>query len=234
MYIPSSTLKQASPIRRLSHLTFHVLVTLAVQSSSHADLIAFAPLSDGGTTLRNYTSTRGYDFTVTESILISEIGAFDDFSNGFSGGTVGVRFWNIDGSVASPLFQVSNGDAFDGPTLSGPGFNGRFRYEDIPDFVLAPGTYVVGANFGNSSFTSDGFIRDAGSVATGGSEVTLGNPRFTNGVNAFPSSIVTGDNLGYFGANFKYAVTAVPEPSTVACVAVGGFLLVILRRRGKR
>jgi len=109
MLLPTPSVKNSS--RLLTYAAFLSAFLACSAPTAYADLVAFTPQSDGGTSLGNFSSTLGYDFTVNDTITITEVGAFDAFFNGFANGTVGIRFWNISGSAASPLFQVNNGDA---------------------------------------------------------------------------------------------------------------------------
>ncbi|HEY6345568.1 MAG TPA: DUF4082 domain-containing protein [Bryobacteraceae bacterium] len=194
-------------------------------SVCRADAIAITPGTGGDENdAWNSNATIGYDFTLTSSVTVTELGFFD--SNGASGPVEShpVGIWNSGGTLLASA-TVPSGT----PSLLIDGFD----FVSISPVVLGPGSYAIGAyGLDQTSGDTDQFLfLESGSTTIAG--LTLGGSVEAGSVSGltFPTT-PTGLAQGYFGPDFL--VASVPEPSTVMLVAVPFGLLVILysiRRR---
>jgi Domain of unknown function (DUF4082)/PEP-CTERM motif len=190
-------------------------------SVCRADAIAIVPGTGGSENdLWNGNATIGYDFTLTTSVTVTELGFFD--ANGASGPSdphpVGI--WTSGGTLLASA-TVPAGP----PSLLIDGFD----FVPITPIVLGPGSYAAGAygvlgSSDNFEFGKSGSTTIPG-LALGGAVET-----FATGL-TFPSSPETFATQGYFGPDFLVATT--PEPSTVglAALALGLMAFYSMRRR---
>jgi len=180
---------------------------------------AFTVSNTTGSSLGNPPFTLGWQFSTTGTITVTDLGLFDDSQDGFAERHE-LGLWDSAGNLlASTFVGVGTGD----PLVN------QFRYADIVDIVLGAGTYQIGALFASGAdpllFPGEatGFATDsaitfiASAFASGG---TLTNPTSSAGTD--PS---------YFGPNFLFEATAVPEPGSLALLAIG--LIAIASKRRK-
>ncbi|MFN9848492.1 MAG: PEPxxWA-CTERM sorting domain-containing protein [Alphaproteobacteria bacterium] len=173
-----------------------------------------------GGSLGESSQTRGFKFSLSDTITVTGLGYYDAGGDGFAvAHEVGI--WDLGGNllVSGTVSSGTSDTLVDG-----------FRYTTKLSGLatLAAGSYLVGGR----SNSADENLRDATS-ATFGPLLSYGGS-VTNGSNAFsaPTVATPGFDVGYFGANFTYDVGAIPEPGTWALM-IGGFGLAgaMLRRR---
>jgi hypothetical protein len=124
----------------------------------------------------------GYEFEVIEPITLIELGTFDGNDDGLTAQTI-VTLWNTADQSIILRDTVPAG-------TSAPLING-FRYADIPDYTIQPGTYRI-----SSFFTGGEYGWSALSTAV--SEITLSRGVY-NSIQGYPSE---DDANLYYGPNF--------------------------------
>ena len=149
--------------------------------------------------------TRGWDFTLTNDILVTDLGLWDAPQPG--GGTLGdgfadshtVSIWTSTGTLVTS-------------TIIPAGMSGTlmddFRYVSIAPTLLVAGSYVIGGHYTGLN----DYVAAQPSGITTAPELTYGGPRRGSG-DAFPTSTPSGSGL--FGPNFQFVSAingnAVPE-----------------------
>jgi hypothetical protein len=149
----------------------------------------------------------GYEFEVSETLVITGLGTLDYNNDGLAMATI-VTLWNI--GDESILLR----DTIPGGTAS-PLING-FRYTSIPDYTLQPGTYRL-----SSYFAPDDFVwnNDLTSESIEEINITGGVYRPTN-EQGYPTEH---GSEAYFGPNFlvKQSCAAAGRPvidgSAIVC-----------------
>ena len=200
--------------------------SFANASVSKADTIGL----EGDSFSSTYTSTGenytfGWAFSTTTNISLTALGYFDNGEDGFvTSHDVGV--WNSAGAlVASATVAAGTSSALDG----------HFRYASIAPITLAAGHYRIGGvHIGDSSGNGDWYGYDPTNVAYG-PEIKYEGYRFepTNGSTTLTDPTYAGKDSGYFGGNFKYTMSEVPTPSSVAALIGMGLMgLIASRKRG--
>lgn len=137
----------------------------------------------------------GCEFTVEFPITVTELGLYDLNADGIDG-TTRVTIWStVD---HSPLLTVEIPDGVEATLING------FRYVDVVDMRLQPGTYIMSA-----FIEGEGHGMNTGLTAQTGRGITL-----TAGVyNSDPGYPVHYNySYGFFGANFLYTAD---EPAVV-------------------
>ena len=178
----------------------------------------------------------GLDFTVIKPGVVTAVGAFDNFLNGFPAGPVPVAIYNVSSGLVVPGTQVA---------FSGAGgwdyTSGSSHFINLLNPVLLnPGVYsVVAANYGNfpnaelnynstyppPSGTPPFFDSAFGTLALGPGRTGFGTS--LPGNLSFPSTLVhvfSGPDPQFGAGTFDF--TPVPEATTYGLAAVlllGGF-----------
>lgn len=170
----------------------------------------------------NYTF--GWAFSTTSQISLTALGYFDRGEDGLvTSHDVGV--WNSDGVlVASATVDAGTSSALDG----------HFRYTSIAPVTLAAGHYRIGGvHIGDSSGLGDWYGYSPTSVVYGPEITFHGNQlRYTGESTTLTDPTSTGKALGgYFGGNFKYTMSEVPTPSSVAALIGMGLMGLIATRK---
>jgi hypothetical protein len=183
------------------------LIGFVVLGSARADLIPALELSANPNVSGSIwaSSTRGWEFHLTEQLSVTALGYFDAGGDGFFE-THTVGLWTATGST-TPLASVD--------VLSSDPLLGHFRYHLLPTpLLLSPGVqYVVAGTtvsgndlivVNDSNFTTDS------RVSWDASRSVVGNTTLT-----FPTN--TSAIAGQWGATF--ASDPVPEPGGLALLA---------------
>jgi len=168
--------------------------------------------------------TVGWQFTVNEDIFVTDLGVWNQDTQGGSEGLTSdhrIGIWNLD-----------TGDLLvEG--VAGPGGDvvGDWTYTSIASTELNTGnTYVIGALY-NAGGVGDGdnYISSASSV-TMDPTINFGGGRSPLDADigfALPETFSGATSFGRFGPNFLF--TPVPAPSSLALLGLGG--LAATRRR---
>jgi hypothetical protein len=212
-----------------------------VVPSTRADQVAYTP--DQVYVERSSTGTDAFLFRALEPIRVTALGYFDDRQDGLS-----------------LVHPVALYDAASGAQLAesdvGPGafLDGRFRYNAIAPVDLTTGRLYVIAGFHPGGGPDDldplaaaplSYPTPApGDVAVSpaidqifygaGFDQTLVNPftPFSDYEPYLDDAEFRGGPL-FFGPNFQFQPSSVPEPSGVMMFGAGGLALLALARRGR-
>ena len=162
----------------------------------------------------------GFDFTAQTTLLVTELGMWDQSRNGFTN-SHSVGLWDTAGNLLAQV-QISAG--------TGDPLSGDFRFVTLatPVTLTAGMTYVLGATYKN--FDLDRLILNKnGQQATFDSEITPGNFRQTVGSANLVAPTVVQSGSGV-GPNARF--TAVPEtaPGILLLAGVLGALFLVHRR----
>jgi len=182
--------------------------------------IGYSTYLGGSGTFDGYSL--GWDFTLNTNVYITGLGYYDNSSDGnaFSH-EVGIFSLSNSNLLVSATVAAGTGES-----LQGDGLHSSYRYHATSHLLLA-GTYRIAA-------VGRPFPDVVGSVPSGlytAPEVSLGNSYyiFTGGTAVtFPTTFADGPSNPYLSPNFTF--TVVPEPATVAFLAVGGLMLLWRRR----
>jgi hypothetical protein len=192
-------------------------------TQTRADTIALS--FTGGSVAGSFNSdlTVGWAFSLGDPTLLTQLGLWDENSDGFQQSHK-VTIWNSSGGfITSAIIPAgTTGTLADG-----------FRYISVAPMLLAPGDYVIGAFFTSElSGDLDAFVETASTVTTA-SGVNYSGSRTGVG-DGFPSSV--GDSNSYFGPNFQFtSATSVPDiGSTVLLLSFSLFALLLPHIVGSR
>ena len=192
-------------------------------------LIAFCPLQTradtiglnstiSGVSFAHQNSTKGWAFTISSPVLVTQLGLWDQGNNGLNASHV-VTIWTSTGTLIAQT-TIPSGT---GATL----ING-FRYVSITSVLLPAGSYTIGGFYGR---LDDRFAIHPSTITTA-SGVTYNGSRSRSGF-AFPSGNFFGNVNSYFGPNFEFT-TPVATPDSGSTVSLLGFALLglaALRRK---
>lgn len=198
MKTPSRSLDFYQPTFALIAALFAALIALC-PGQMRADTIALNFTSSGNTFLSGAgDDTLGWSFSLTSSVTVTQLGVWDNGGNGLIQPHQ-ITIWDSTGTVIEATALVPSGTA---ATLT----NG-FRYVALGSSVLlGPGTYTIGAYF--APFGDDAAI--LASAVAGTSPVTYTGSRSETG-NAYPAGDAFSLSNSYFGPNFQFTVSSVPD-----------------------
>lgn len=168
---------------------------------------ALTPVVEYGST-GTYTDTRpftlGYSFSTSITFNVTALGAWDDGL----GNNRQVGIWDSAGNL---LVSTT--------VLGTDPVTGHFQYDPV-SYALAPGSYVIGAEFLANSVGNQFPANASGITSLPGYTYGTDKQLFGTGLN-FP----TVDTFGSYGANgilwADFAVGSTPEPSTFLLLGTG-------------
>lgn len=224
-----------------SLIALGIVATLAT-GTAHAQL--FNSFSTAGALAGNqsFTGNMGIDFTVNQTLAITDIGIFDANNDGLAPGTtIKVGIYSLDG--------LGNGTLVGGTsstfTSASSTFSraGSYIFQHLTSVSLAPGNYsimAVGYNGTDQNYNSGGGP-SAISLNNGSGLISFGNNRWNTATNGVPSAgdlhsdgnPLTPPQPDRFGA-VSFTFGLIPEPGTMALLGMAALPFgMALRRRRK-
>lgn len=199
-------------------LTCLLAVTLATPLAAQTPAITFGQTPS--TFVPGLTGTRGWQFTLFQSIEVTSLGLFDHQADGFVDRHQ-VGLWSASSTLLASVLMPAGTSA----TLGAD----SFRYEGLASaLLLGPGTYRIGAFYLDGSADEIAQSADPQSVA---GVLQYDGPRLASGAFADPVQVsaVVG---GAFGPNFLYrTVSTVPEPGALGLLVSSLVPLALVARR---
>ncbi len=157
----------------------------------------------------------GSDFSVVRPITVSQLGVFDDQTNGFNGsGTLTVQLYQHHGEVSSLLETLTFDAANPGGLVNG----NRFKPLGIP-VTLLPGEYsVIAYGFDQTNRNGRAVYYTNSPVPwvlnDGGGLIQFHDGRHGRGAPGhFPHVVNTNQPDAFCGATFIYSPAALPTPA---------------------
>lgn len=199
---------------RLTAFAVTVLCVTAVPVP--ASTIAVVP--SGGTTAPLVASaTVGWDFELSEAVLLTDLGVFDSSNDGLADAH-DVGLWDGSGALLASATV---------PAGIGADLDQGFRFVPVTPVHLAAGTYSIGAVVLEGSLD---LVNVKGTITTIPSLAFLGW-RYHFGTSlARPVTTPTDPTgVGYFGPNFR--VESVPEPISLILLGAGLVGRILAHRR---
>ncbi len=152
---------------------------------------------------QSYSGSLGMDFVVLQDVRVTDLGVFDDGSDGLNR-TITAQLWSRNGDDAGSVLAIESFTGANPGTLEG----GTLFKPLVAPLILAPGDYTMvaygygsGERNGNQGVSAlDGLDIDTG----GGLIQFVGNSRFGD-AGSFPSSEDGGPSNRYAAGTFKYS-----------------------------
>ncbi|HUF63153.1 MAG TPA: hypothetical protein VMN36_13835 [Verrucomicrobiales bacterium] len=209
--------------------TLLLALSLAAFTPETAAQLSVAALSIPGGTAgnQNFGGALGMDFIVQNEIHVTQLGAFDDNSDGFAL-PITVQLWTRnDGGTPEDPSDDSGGAVLAemsfGPEAQGLP-EGGIRYAALPEsVVLSPGAYTI-AGYGYGDAERNGNGMNQGPFATSAVSEDLlfvGVSRFGVVAGGFPDTPDGGPETRYGAGSFRFVSTAPAVAYQVAAATPG-------------
>lgn len=179
-----------------------------------------------GSQLADGPFTIGWSFTVSSAITVSNLAVFQDNGVGLlESHDVGI--WDSLGNLIVSATVIP----------ADPCIADQLGFQDWcivgVNAKLGPGTYTIGAVYNNllDPLIFPGTLAGEGIANVNGPGVTLIQNEYIAGGALMDPINTTGDTMSYFGPNFTYGTSTVPEPGTLVLLGSGLIGAVGLVRR---
>lgn len=205
-----------------SHLGLALIIFAAVGFTAAPARADIAVSISGNGTYGNASGSWGWEFSTTSDLTVTALGVYDVNGGGLPENTT-VGIWReSDQALVGSTVVPTNG------TLVG-----GFRYNGVTPFTLSS-SEVYRITFWNpTGFNTIGFSGQNAVFAPEVNYLNAGVYNLNSGSFSYPN-LVTDNNLPkYFGPNFQFTTSAVPEPTSVALVGLGLMLPIYAIRRRK-
>jgi hypothetical protein len=197
-----------------------VLGAIAVFAAANTALADTVALTFTGGFPLDDDPTIGWVFSTNTSLRVTELGYFDELSNGLSS-SHDVAIWRLSDQAQLVTGLVPSG-------VAAPLQNG-FRFVNIADYFLPVGTYVIGANKPTSGDPHMSNVLPGNMVVAPELSFVENRYIFDGAAFDFPTNTYLPQELGYFGPTFKFG--PIPEPTSAGLLLVGGLAAIACRLR---
>jgi hypothetical protein len=204
--------------------TILLAAALALPAAANAVTVYDTPASTPGN--QSWTGTLGLDFTVNSAVKVTSFGSFDSGKDGITS-DIFVAIFDSAGAIISPV-AAFNGTANPGGTA--------YVFQSITPFVLAAGTYQLGAWGYNDTDRNYNAYGANGSLITFdsfGGKLTATGTRYANSNVQGVLATNVDEGLTRYGAG-TMTVANVPEPASWAMLLSGFALVGFAARRRQR
>ena len=219
---------------------FNVAILMAACSTAAHGAIALSPTTASGS--QEYDALFGMDFNTNHSIVVTQLGVFDNNADGVLNTDsptqpIVIQLWDLN-NPATALATINFGGGSPTGTDVSVG-SGMVFFQDLSTPLLLPagGNFYISEDYSGAEqfFNSGGNVGTAPTINDGGGLITfVGGGRASFGHDyVYPSGgggfIDGGPANRYAGPNFTFFA---PEPASLAIwgVVIAGGLLVARRR----
>jgi hypothetical protein len=177
----------------------------------------------GGTSgSQNYGGSLGMDFVVAQSVIVTQLGVFDDRADGLHA-TLTAQLWRRDERGTPTSFGDDRGAGMLAELKFAPGdpgtLEGGSRFKPLPQpLALTPGSYTIVA-YGYNDTERNGNVGTGNGVDAlttdggGGAIRFVGLSRY-GAAGVFPATVDTGPEDRYAAGTFQFVLSSDPDVRT--------------------